>query len=106
MKSIDAKTNAALRVSRPKRRMRATRTRRVEVSVPSRDAPLVRVIASALCSGGDKAEMIRNTLQPMLITGRAKTGAELVALLRASPIVELGLEIERDRSTGHSVEFG
>ena len=42
----------------------------------------------------------------MLTAPRAKTGAELVAFLRASPLTDAELPIERDRSTGRSTDFG
>lgn len=85
----------------------ATRSaKRVEVTVPSRDAPLVKAIAEALRSGGEEARRIREALQPVLSVPRAKTGSALVAFLRASPLVGAELQIERDRSTGRSVDLG
>ena len=78
---------------------------RVEVTVPSRDAPLVKAVAGVLRSGGEEARLIRRALQPMLRIPRARTGAELVAFLRASPLAETELPIERDRSSGRSAEL-
>ena len=74
--------------------------------VPSHDAPLVKAIAGVLRSDSAKAERIRKSLHPVLTATKAKTGAELVAFLRASPLTETELPIERDRSTGHSADFG
>ena len=68
--------------------------------------PSVKAIAGALRSDGEEAELIRQSLQPMLTAPRAKTGAELVAFLRASPLTDAELPIERDRSTGRSTDFG
>ena len=93
-------------VSRHRKRVATSGAQRVEVTVPSRDAPLVKAIAGALRSDGEEAELIRQSLQPMLTAPRAKTGAELVAFLRASPLTDAELPIERNRSTGRSADFG
>ena len=106
MKPSNLKTREASRVSRHRKRIATGGAKRVEVTVPSRDAPLVKAIASALRSDGEEAELIRQSLQPMLTAPRAKTGAELVAFLRASPLTETELPIERDRSTGRSADLG
>ena len=106
MEPADSKTQEASRVSRHRKRVAATGAKRIEVTVPSRDAPLVKAIAGALRSDGQEAELIRQSLQPMLTAPRARTGAELVAFLRTSPLSEAELTIERDRSTGRSAELG
>lgn len=106
MEPADSKTQEASRVSRHRKRVAATGAKRVEVTVPSRDAPLVKALAGALRSDGQEAELIRQSLQPMLTAPRARTGAELVAFLRTSPLIETELPIERDRSTGRSAELG
>ena len=106
VKPINPKTQEASRVSRHRKRVATSGAQRVEVTVPSRDAPLVKAIAGALRSDGEEAELIRQSLQPMLTAPRAKTGAELVAFLRASPLTDAELPIERDRSTGRSADFG
>ena len=74
--------------------------------MPAGDAPLVKAIAGALRSGGEEAKRIRESLQPMLSVPRAKTGQELVAFFRASPLVGAELQIERDQSAGRSAELG
>ena len=106
VKPANPKTREASRVSRHRKRIATGGARRVEVTVPSRDAPLVKAIAGALRTGGQEAELIRQSLQPMLTAPRARTGAELVAFLRASPLVDAELTIERDKSTGRSAELG
>ena len=106
MKPIDPKTQETSRVSRHRKKLATSGAQRVEVTVPSRDAPLVKAIAGALRSDGEEAELIRRSLQPMLTAPRAKTGTELVAFLRASPLTDSELPIERDRSTGRSADFG
>ena len=106
MEPTSSKTREASRVSRHRRRVATSGAKRVEVTVPSRDAPLVKAIAAALRSDGQEAQVIRHSLQPMLTAPKAKTGAELVAFLRASPLSEAELTSERDRSTGRSAELG
>ena len=96
----------AMRVSRHRQRLSAAGSRRVEVTVPSRDASLVKAVAGALRQDGDEAETIRRALQPVLAAPTARTGAELVAFLRASPLTEADLPVERDRSAGRAADFG
>ncbi len=105
MKRGIQETHEASRVSRHRKRIATRGAKRVEVTVPSRDAPLVKAIAGALRSDGEEAEFIRQSLQPMLTATRAKTGAELVAFLRASPLTDAELPIERDSFTGRSADL-
>ena len=100
------KAREASRVSRHRKRIASGGAKRVEVTVPSRDAPLVKAIAGALRSDGEEAAFIRRSLQPVLTAPRARTGAELVAFLRASPLTGTELPVERDRSTGRSAALG
>ena len=48
---------------------------------------------------------MRDTVMSMTSMEPAHTGAELVAFLRASPIVGEELEIERDRSMGRVIDL-
>lgn len=106
MKQEKLKDPASARVSRHRKRVAASGARRVEVTVPSRDAPLVKAIAGVLRSDGKEAEHVRKLLQPVLTTPRARTGAEMLAFLRASPLTEIDLPVERDRSAGRSAKLG
>ncbi len=106
MKPTNLKTKEASRVSRHRKRIASSGAKRVEVTVPCRDASLVKAIAGALRSDGAEAELIRQSLHPVLTTPKAKTGTELVAFLRASPLTETELPVERDRSTGRSADLG
>lgn len=99
-------TRKTSRVVRHRKKVATGGAKRVEVTVPSRDAPLVKAIAGALRSGGEEAKRIRESLQPMLSVPRARTGHELVAFFRTSPLVGAELQIERDRSTGRSADLG
>lgn len=105
MNPQNPKTQQASRVSRHRKRIATGGARRVEVTVPLQDAPLVKAIAGALRAGGEDAELIRRSLQPRLTAPRAKTGADLVAFFRASPLTDTGLAVERDRSTGRSADL-
>lgn len=79
---------------------------RLEVSVPRADASLVRTVARTLRDGGEEAADLRRTLADAAPPPVARTGAELVEFLRSSPLREVDLVIERDRSPGRSpVEF-
>lgn len=106
MSPASLKTQEASRVSRHRKRVASSGAKRVEVTVPSRDAPLVKAIASALRSDGQQAELIRQSLQPVLTVPRAKTGSELVAFFRASPLTNVELPIERDHSSGRTADLG
>lgn len=73
--------------------------------MPAHDAALVKALAGALRSGGVEAERVRETLEPIVSSKKARTGAELVAFLRASPLASAGLTFERDRSAGRSTDI-
>ena len=105
MSPASPNTQQVSRVSRHRRRSAAGGARRVEVTVPFQDAPLVKAIAGALRSGGQDAELIRRTLQPRLAGARARTGAELVAFFRTSPLTDVELTIERDHDTGRAADL-
>lgn len=94
------------RVVRHRKKVAVSGDRRVEITVPSGDAPLVRAIAVALRSGGDDAERICRSLRPLVSAPKVRVGKELVAFLRASPLVEADWQFERDRSTGRDVDLG
>ena len=98
-------TKKTSRVARYRKKIATGGARRIEVTVPSRDAPLVKAMAGALRSGGDDANRIRQSLQPLLSVPKARTGKELIAFLLASPIVGTDLQIERDRSTGRYADL-
>ena len=106
MEPKELKTRDAARISRHRKRIATSGARRVEVTVPSRDASLVKAIADDRRSNGEEAELIRRSLHPVLVTPRARTGRELVAFLRGSSLTETELSIERDRTTGRSAKLG
>ncbi len=49
---------------------------------------------------------VKDLRQPDPSSSKAKTGSELVAFSRNSPLVGADLEFERDRSTGRSIDLG
>ena len=105
MESIRRTSGRTSRVARHRKKVASSGAKRVEVTIPFRDAPLVKAIAGALRSGGKEAEHIRKSLEPMLSVPRAKTGPELVAFFRASPLAVAELKTKRDRSTGRFADL-
>ena len=93
------------RVSRHRARAVAQGSRRVEVTVPADDAGLVKSLAGVLRAGGDEAIMVRDALAPFTTVKPARTGAELIAFLRNSPLAGEELTFERDRTEGRTVDF-
>lgn len=71
--------------------------------MPAADAALVRTMAATLRRGGDEAREVRNALAP--VAARARSGQELVAFLRASPLVGEDLVFERDLSVGRAADL-
>ena len=106
MEPKELKTRDAARVARHRKGIATSGARRFEVTVPARDAPLVKATVGVLRWNGEEAELIRWSLQPVLANPRARTGSELVAFLRASPLTEAELPIERHRTTGRSADLG
>ncbi len=94
------------RVIRHRVRAAAEGLRRVEVAVPANDIGLVKAVAGALRSGGDDARKVREAFASMTAMKPARTGAELLSFLRASPLVGEDLTIERDRTTGRVIDLG
>ena len=105
MDQTSSKKQSRARVARHRTKVAAEGSKRVEVTVPTRDANLVKAIAGALRSGGVDAKRIRDSLRPMLSAPKAKTGSELVAFFRKSPLVGADLQTERDTSTGRSADL-
>ena len=93
------------RVKRHRVRAAAEGLRRVEVAVPANDAGLVKAVAGALRAGGDEARRVRDAFASMTALEPARTGAELLAFLRTSPLVGEDLTIERDRTTGRAIDL-
>ncbi len=93
------------RIVRHRAKLAAQGARRVEVTVPAQDVGIVKAVAGALRTGGDEARRVRDALAPLTTIEPARTGAELLAFLRTSPLVGEDLTIERDRTPGRVVDF-
>jgi len=93
------------RVQRHRLRASARGTTRVEVSIPLRDAPLLRSVARTLREDERGASRLRRLLESEIVHSPAATGAELVDFLLDSPLREVELELSRDRSSGRPVDF-
>lgn len=98
-----ARKKSASRVARHRRRNLALGNKRIEVSVPAQDASLLRQIAAALRRGGGEAQKLRKDLRATAPS--PATGQDLIAFLRASPLVGVELDLERDKSTGRPIEL-
>jgi hypothetical protein len=75
------------------------------VTVPAQDAELMRNVAALLRAGGDQARRVRKTLGPLVRTRIARSGSDLVAFFRNSPLVGVELELERDKSPGREIDL-
>ena len=91
------------RLVRYRARLAAQGARRVEVTVPAQDVGIVKAVAGALRTGGDEAQRVRDALASLAAVEPARTGAELLAFLRASPLVGENLVIESDRTPSRVV---
>lgn len=105
MHAPDAPTGSH-RVAQHRKRLSDEGLRRLEVTVPTGDADLIRELANLLRSGSHKAAGVRRALANACKGDQITTGADLVALFRSSPLAqEENLEIERDRSTGQPIDL-
>ena len=93
------------RVRRHRRKALAEGSKRVEVTVPAEDAELIREVARTLRNGGRPAEALRGRIAAALVPPQARTGKELMAFLRSSPLGCFELDIERDRSPGRKIDL-
>lgn len=93
------------RVTRHRSKVAARGARRVEVTVPYRDAGLLKALAAVLREGGERARQVREALEPISPAPKAKTGLELVEFFRSSPLAGVDLELDRDASSGRSAPF-
>ena len=69
------------------------------------DVGLIMAVAGTLRAGGKDAQRqgypkVREVLAPLTSMEPVRTGKELVAFFRASPLVGEELTIDRDQSTG------
>lgn len=98
-------TRSKVRVARHRAKATAQGARRIEVTVPTRDAWAIRAIASILREGGENAKTVRKTISSIAPVKLARTGVELIDFFRSSPFVGEDIVIERDRSTGRQIDL-
>ena len=102
-----AKTQSspARRVAAHRQKASRNGLRRLDLAVPSVDAPMMRGVAAALREGGKGAEALRAAFGKVAKTSAAKDSRALLAFFRNSPLVGLDLDFPRDKSTGRPLEF-
>lgn len=105
MKASKSKHSGARRVERHRVRVERSGKTRVEVVVPTTDVNMVRGLAARLRAGGGGAAAAREALAPLLAGTQARTGEELLAFFRASPLVGVDLRIERSKSPGRELQL-
>lgn len=88
-----------------RRRVMAAGARRVEVTVPADDVAAIRDLAAALRAGGNRAKSARAALRPVVKKRWFRSGAEFVEFFQNSPLAEVDLDLERDKSTGRPVDL-
>lgn len=98
-------TKSKVRVARHRAKATAQGARRIEVTVPTRDAWAIKAVASILREGGKNAKKVRKAITSMTPVRPARTGVELVDFFRSSPFVGEDIVIERDRSTGRQIDL-
>ena len=101
LETCNPRTREGSGFSRIRRRLAADFNGHFEVTVPSRDAPLVRAVAGAFRSGWVQAEFFRRSLQLNLTAPTARTGSELVVRLCVSHLAEVDLQMR----CGSPVDF-
>lgn len=78
---------------------------RIQVTVPSGDEVLVEIVAEMLLAGGKKADLARESIQPLVGKYRSGTGRDIVATFRASPLVGSNLEFARDKAVTKPIDL-
>lgn len=94
-----------VRVARHRAKANTQGTRRIEVTVPTRDAWAIRAMASILREGGENAQKARKAISSIVPVKSARTGVELIDFFRSSPFVGEDIVIERDHSTGRRIDL-
>jgi hypothetical protein len=97
---------AALRVAGHRSRQAVFGRKRVEVVVPTRDVPLIKQLAERLRAAPTEASAVRKAVATAVAPTVARTGKELVALLRSSPLGGVTLDLKRDRSPPREIDLG
>ena len=96
----------AARVAGHRSRQASGGRKRVEVVVPKGDIMLIKRLAERLRAAPAEAAAVRSALVSMIAPTVARTGKELVALLRSAPLEGATLELQRDRRPARDVDLG
>jgi hypothetical protein len=88
-----------------RRRITASGSRRVEVTVPVEDVAAIRDLAAALRAGGNRAKSARAALTPVVQKPWFRSGAEFAEFFKNSPLADVELYLERDKSPGRPVDL-
>ena len=97
---------SSTRLTRHRSRAAADGKKRVELSLPASDVPMMKAAAHMLRKGGAEATKVREVLAPAIASPIIESGKDLVAFLRASPLMDTDLVFERERSEGRVVDLG
>ena len=98
-------TESRARVARHRAKAITQGARRIEVTVPTRDAWAIKAVANILREGGKNAQKVRKTITSMTPVKPARTGTELIDFFRSSPLVAEDFVVERDQSTGRRIDL-
>jgi len=88
-----------------RKRPLAARAKRVAVTVPAQDVQVIRDLAEALRAGGKRAIAARSAARPVVKKSGFRSGRELLEFFQNSPLAEVDLYLERDKSTGRPVDL-
>ena len=78
----------------------------IEGAIGASDAGLMSAVASTVPVGGEDPERVRDSVIATTSAELVRTGAELVAFLRGSPLVGEEFKMDRDKSRGRVVDIG
>ena len=96
----------AERIAEHRARLASFGRKRVEVVVPESDVELIRGLAERLRAAPEESAAVRAALASAMAPAVARTGKELVALLRTAPLDRAALDLERDRSPPRAADLG
>ena len=104
-KDQKAPRSSAERLAGHRSKRAAGGAQRVEVTVPTEHVKLIRALAKLLRSADASSDEVL-ALQEIVGPGQrpARTGEELLAFFRASPLVGEELDFHRDDSAGRSID--
>ena len=100
-----SENNHNQRVSEYRNRLRNRGVKRIEVTIPAQDVPLIHSIAGMLREGGEQAEVLRQQIKQATGDDQQNTGKDLIAFFRNSPLADVALDLERDKATSRTIAF-